>query len=71
MKNEFQQLSLEQVEEFFAWAFGDDWRTLDKDAIKMLKAWNSLHYNLLHLKPDGNIVEDLNRMVAFWKERNK
>jgi hypothetical protein len=57
----------EELEEFAAWAFGSDFRDLEH-SIKFMEAWNSLHKDLLELKPEGILSEDASKMVKIWRE---
>ncbi len=57
----------EELDSFGAWAFGEDFREIEK-TIKFLEAWNTIHGKQLTLLPSGQISEDGPMMVELWRE---
>lgn len=55
-----------ELEAFAEWAFGPYYRELSQE-ISFMECWNTLHKELLELKPDGAIEEDAPKMVELWK----
>lgn len=70
MRRDFRlYLEENEVDEFGAWAFGDDLKEL-QDPLDFMKAWNVLHQFKLKLKSDGSIYDDIPKMVDLWRNRN-
>lgn len=67
MKHEFAQFieDPKELEEFPKWAFGVDYIYLT-EALDFMHAWNALHGDVLMLRQDTVIQEDIPRMVALW-----
>jgi len=57
----------EEVEIFAEWAFGDDFKLI-VGSIRFLNAWNELHGSKLFLHDDGSPQEDMEKMIALWRE---
>ncbi len=57
------------TQEFNEWAFGKDYR--DMKTLNKMKAWNRRHGKKLKLSEEGNILKDLEEMLALWDEINK
>lgn len=54
---------------FGEWAFGDEWWDfiLHNDSRLLMQAWNELHGDELLLHPDGEVENDLKKMIALFK----
>lgn len=63
-------LSEEKACEFAKWAFGDDFTKLGDHCGKgsFFQAWNDRHNEVLKLKRNSEIKEDIPKMIALWKQ---
>jgi len=58
------------IENFHKWAFG-----VTKDCISSrldaMNYWNSLHSDLMILKPHGTLNNDIPKMIELWRMHKK
>ncbi len=47
------------------WAFGEGFEVLTTE--KLPERWNNLHSNLFIIHGDGDIFEDIEKIIEFWK----
>lgn len=59
----------ENPEDFAIWAFGEGYREI-KNGHSFIGRWNALHGHYMTLKSSGHIVEDMPKMVSYWRERS-
>lgn len=64
-----QFLSTDEVEEFAAWAFGEDYGDF-LEVKEFAQAWNRNHCDLYMVDMAGTIVHDVYKMTAYFKKRN-
>lgn len=57
----------EKAEEFAAWAFGNDFESLN-GMDKFADTWNERHGYLFKIDKDKPIVYDMIKMTNLWKE---
>ncbi len=55
-----------KAEDFALWAFGEDYKTLDR--LAMMNAWNEKHSDKLQLAGDGEIKQDLMKMIKIYRD---
>ena len=71
MRNAFKHLGNindKEFDEFFVWAFGNEVQE-GEDPMVYLTAWNVLHGEDHHLKPESLLGKDIPAMVNLWKNR--
>lgn len=57
------------AEKFARWAFGEHFKNIDLNYMGHIY-WNELHGEELHLRGDGNPIEDIPKMIELWKKYN-
>jgi hypothetical protein len=57
----------EDLDKCGLWCFGEEYKELD-EPLKYMKAWNILHGEKLMLTRNGQISEDVPKMIDLWKE---
>ena len=57
----------EDLEQFAAWSFGEEFKSLD-GRLNFLEKWNELHGDELKLSPSGAIAEDAPQMIILWRK---